>query len=87
MRHERTEFVGGPLDGRVIEVLVGMTGQPPRVYTVPVPTPEGGPGHTYVYHREPSPGPRASRRTRWVYVHDPEGKRPEGPKWPWSKRN
>lgn len=85
MRHEDTEFVGGPLDGRVLGVLAGMTGQPPRVYTVPVPAPEGGPPVVHMYHREPSPGPRGSRRTRWVFVYDPEGKRPEGPKWPWSK--
>ena len=35
MRHEECEFVGGPLDGRVIEVVVGMTSQPPKSYTVP----------------------------------------------------
>lgn len=75
MRHEKTEFVGGPLDGRVLEVIVGMTGQPPRSYTVPV-------GETrHVYHRQPSP----SGRTRWVFVYDPEGKPPPGPRWPWSK--
>lgn len=85
MRHEAAEFVGGPLDGRVIEVLVGMTGQPPRVYRVPVPASEGGPEREYVYHREPSAGPRGSRRTRWVFVHDPEGRRPDRLKWPWSK--
>jgi hypothetical protein len=88
VRHEPTEFVGGPLDGRVLEVLVGMTGQPPRVYRVPVPDPTGGPPREYVYHREPAPaaGPRGSRRTRWVFVHDPEGKPPQGPTWPWSGR-
>ncbi|MEC3996973.1 hypothetical protein VSR01_27080 [Actinacidiphila sp. DG2A-62] len=83
MRHEETEFVGGPLDGRVLEVIVGMTGQPPRSYTVPVPGDDGRPDVTYVYHRQPSP----SRRTRWVFVYDPEGKRPPGPRWPWSKRS
>jgi hypothetical protein len=86
VRHEDTEFVGGPLDGRVLQVLTGTTGQPPRVYTVPVPDPAGGPEAVHVYHREPSPGPRGSRRTRWVFVYDPEGERPGGPKWPWSKR-
>jgi hypothetical protein len=85
VRHEQTEFVGGPLDGRVLDVLVGVTGQPPRVYTVPVPQPEGGPEREYVYHREPSPGPRGARRTRFVYVYDPAGRRPDRLKWPWSK--
>ncbi|WNI17960.1 hypothetical protein [Actinacidiphila sp. ITFR-21] len=86
MRHERTEFVGGPLDGRVLDVLVGMTGQPPRVYTVPVPAPEGGgPERVHAYRREPNPGPRGERRTRWVFVHDPAGGRPDRLKWPWSR--
>jgi hypothetical protein len=85
VRHEETVFVGGPLDGRVIEVLVGVTGQPPKVYEVPVPEPGDG-KRVYVYHREPAPGPRAARRTRFVFVYDPEGRRPAGPKWPWSKR-
>lgn len=79
VRHEETEFLGGPLDGRALEVLVGMTGQPPKVYKVPV-------GETtYVYHRQA--GVRGTHRTRWVFVHDPEGKPPPGPKWPWSKRS
>jgi len=79
VRHEETEFLGGPLDGRALEVLVGMTGQPPKVYKVPV-------GETtYVYHRQA--GVRGTHRTRWVFVYDPEGKPPPGPKWPWSKRS
>ncbi|MEW1865549.1 hypothetical protein AB0399_35115 [Streptomyces sp. NPDC088194] len=83
MRHEKTEFVGGPLDGRVLEVMVGMTGQPPLDYRVPVPAPEGGPEKVYVYHRERGEG----RGSRWVFVYDPEGSpHPNRPKWPWSKR-
>jgi hypothetical protein len=86
VRHEKTEFVGGPLDGRVLDVLVGMTGQPPRVYTVPVPAREDEPEREYVYHREPSPGPREDRRTRWVFVYDPTGEKPDQRlKWPWTK--
>ncbi|SDN23581.1 hypothetical protein [Actinacidiphila guanduensis] len=82
MRHEETEFVGGPLDGRVLEVVTGMTGQPPPDYRVPVPAPEGGPETVHVYHRAPGRG-----RTRWAYVHDPEGRpHPDRPRWPWSKR-
>jgi len=88
VRHEDTEFVGGPLDGKVLAVLTGTTGQPPRVYSVPVPAPEGGPEVVHVYHRELNPAPRATRRTRFVFVYDPEGRRkPDGGlKWPWSKR-
>ncbi|WUH91034.1 hypothetical protein OG900_13590 [Streptomyces sp. NBC_00433] len=78
MRHEECEFVGGPLDGRSIEVIVGMTGQPPKAYTVPA-------GElTYVYHR--AHGERGKNRTPWVFVYAPDGKPPAGPKWPWSKR-
>lgn len=84
MRGEDTEFVGGPLDGRVLNVLVGITGQPPRVYTVPVPQPGGEPV-VHVYHREPNPRACGERRIRWIFVHDPEGRRPDKPKWPWGK--
>lgn len=98
MRHEPSEFVGGPLDGRVLEIMTGMTGLPPLDYRVPVPAPQdpedGADGadpegaappdeRVYVYHREPGRG-----RTRFVYVYDPDGRpHPERPKWPWSKRS
>lgn len=86
MRSENTEFVGGPLDGRLMGVLVGATGQPPKVYTVPVPDAGGGKPVVHIYHREPSPGPRAARQTRWVFVYDPEGTVPDTRlKWPWSR--
>lgn len=82
VRHEEIEFTGGPLDGRVLEVMVGMTGQPPLDYRVPVPAPEGGPEVVHVYHRE-----RGGGRTRWSYVYDPDGSpHPERLKWPWTKR-
>lgn len=86
MRHEETEFVGGPLDGRVLQVLTGATGQPPLDYRVPVPVAEGGPERVYVYHRERGRG-RGRGRTRFVFVYDPDGKpHPDRLKWPWSKR-
>lgn len=78
VRHEETEFVGGPLDGRLIEVVVGMTGQPPKEYVVPVE------GTRYVYHRVA--GVKGQNRTPWVFRYDPEGKRAPGRKWPWSRR-
>jgi hypothetical protein len=69
----------------VLGVLTGPTGQPPKVYEVPVPQ-EGGEPVVHVYHREPSPGPRTQRRTRFVFVYDPEGNRPDRRlKWPWTK--
>ncbi|MFE1783405.1 hypothetical protein ACFW9F_12630 [Streptomyces sp. NPDC059506] len=85
MRSENTQFVGGPLDGRVLPVLVGMLGNPPRVYRVPVPGPDGAPATEYVYHRAPHPDPRRGRTSRWRYEYDPLGRRPDLPKWPWSR--
>jgi hypothetical protein len=73
MRHEVCEFVGGPLDGRRMEVVVGMTGQPPREYVVPVD------GRRHMYHRERGPA-------TWVFRYDEDGRPPAGPKWPWSRR-
>jgi hypothetical protein len=78
MRHEATEFVGGPMDGRVVEVIVGMTGQPPREYVVEV----GGERH--VYHREA--GVKGESRTPWVFRYDVEGRPAPRPKWPWTRR-
>jgi hypothetical protein len=78
MRHEETEFVGGPLDGRVLEVVVGMTGQPPREYVV-----KAG-GERHVYHRQP--GVRGECRTAWVFRYDAEGRPAARPKWPWTRR-
>lgn len=81
MRHEESDFVGGPLDGRVLEIMTGPTGLPPLDYRVPVPDPEGGPERVYVYHREPGHG-----RTRFTYVFDPDGRpHPKRLKWPWTK--
>ncbi len=83
MRSEETEFSGGPLDGRVMSVLVGPTGRPPKVYTVPVPGAPGEPDSVLVYRLAPAGKPR---RTRWRYEYDPGGRPPRGPRWPWSKR-
>jgi hypothetical protein len=77
--------VGGPLDGRMLGLATGMTGQSPRVYGVPVPKPGGGQPLVHVYHREPNPGGREERRTRFVFVYDLEGRRPDRPRWPWSR--
>lgn len=78
--------MGGPLDGRVLPVLVGLTGQPPKTYEVPVPDEGGGPPTVYVYRRVPAATSRRLGLVRgWRYEYDPEGRAHTGPKWPWSK--
>ncbi|MBB4891311.1 hypothetical protein FHS39_000311 [Streptomyces olivoverticillatus] len=88
MRSENTHFEGGPLDGRVLPVLVGLNGLPPKTYEVPVPAAEkGGAPTVYVYRRVPSATTRRLGLPKgWKYAFDPEGK-PGGhlPKWPWAK--
>jgi hypothetical protein len=72
------------MDGRVLPVLLGPTGHPPKTYRIPVPAPDGGPPTVLVYRRVP----RAQSRlglTRWKYEYDPEGKKGGRLKWPWSK--
>ncbi|MCQ8768898.1 hypothetical protein [Streptomyces telluris] len=88
MRSEDTPFVGGPLDGRVLPVLLGHTGHPPKVYEVPVPDERGGAPTVLVYHRvQAGTTRRLGLHKGWKYVYDPEGRRPErGLKWPWTKR-
>ncbi|MDF3289420.1 hypothetical protein [Streptomyces silvisoli] len=82
MRSDESEFSGGPLDGRVMPVLVGLTGRPPKVYRVPVPGTDGAPETVLVYRLAPAGRPR---RTRWRYEFDPEGRDRQRLKWPWSK--
>ncbi|WP_212908853.1 hypothetical protein [Streptomyces sp. TS71-3] len=87
MRSEDTPFVGGPLDGRVLPVLLGPTGHPPKTYRVPVPDEAGGPPTVLVYRRV-SAGSRGRLgvRVRWRYEFDEEGPRGGGGlKWPWSR--
>ncbi|MGP3980907.1 hypothetical protein [Streptomyces sp. KR80] len=88
MRSEETPFVGGPLDGRVLPVLVGATGHPPKVYEVPVPDPAGGRPTVHIYRRVPAGYSRRLGLQRgWRYEYDPEAKPVRGLKWPWSKPN
>lgn len=84
MKSEETPFEGGPMDGRVLPVLLGITGHPPKTYRIPVPDPHGGPATVLVYRREPRGQGRLTRR--WKYVHDPAPGRGGGrPRWPWRK--
>ncbi|WP_406136664.1 hypothetical protein [Streptomyces sp. NBC_01089] len=85
MKSEETLFEGGPLDGRILPVLLGPTGQPPKVYEVPVPDAAGGPPTVLVYVRTPAGHTkRLGIQRGWTYVYAPDG-RPRTLKWPWSK--
>ncbi|BFO15253.1 hypothetical protein SHKM778_16410 [Streptomyces sp. KM77-8] len=53
MKSEDTPFEGGPMDGRVLPVLLGITGHPPKTYRIPVPAPDGGAPTVLVYRRVP----------------------------------
>ncbi|GAB3124195.1 hypothetical protein GCM10027160_45330 [Streptomyces calidiresistens] len=86
MRSEPTPFVGGPLDGRVLPVLLGMTGRPPKEYRVPVPGPDGSVSEEHVYRLEARGHTRRLGLVRgWRYVYDPDPAPRQGPRWPWSR--
>jgi hypothetical protein len=81
-------FVGGPLNGRILPVLLGPTGNPPKVYRVPVPDAEDGPPTVIVYRRVPGArGRRLGLHLGWAYEYDPQetGSGDGRLKWPWSK--
>jgi hypothetical protein len=85
VKSEDTPFEGGPMDGRVLPVLVGPTGHPPKTYRIPVPDAAGGPPAVLVYRRVPrGHGKRLGLPRGWKYEYDPTGKA-DRPKWPWSK--
>ncbi|MEW2261258.1 hypothetical protein ACGF5T_03405 [Streptomyces sp. NPDC047853] len=85
MKSEETPFEGGPMDGRVLPVLTGMTGHPPKTYRIPVPDPHGGPPTVLVYRRVPRNARGGLRFARWKYQYDPEGRGGSGRKWPWTR--
>ncbi|WP_370421471.1 hypothetical protein AB8O64_24735 [Streptomyces sp. QH1-20] len=86
MKSEETPFVGGPLDGRVLPVLLGPTGHPPKTYEIPVPDAEGGEPTVLVYRRvQGATTRRLGLHKGWKYEYDPEGRRSTGLKWPWSR--
>ncbi|MFI5674920.1 hypothetical protein [Streptomyces cellulosae] len=87
VKSEDTPFEGGPMDGRVLPVLLGPTGHPPKTYRIPVPDAAGGPPTVLVYRRVPRGRARGrlSVPQGWKYAYDPEGKQDGGLKWPWSK--
>jgi hypothetical protein len=88
VKSEDTPFEGGPMDGRVLPVLLGMTGHPPRTYRIPVPDPAGGSPTVLVYRRVPRhEGRPVGLRNRWKYAYDPQGDQGGGGRlrWPWSR--
>ncbi|MBO0655055.1 hypothetical protein J1792_20410 [Streptomyces triculaminicus] len=87
MRSENTPFEGGPMDGRVLPVLLGHTGLPPKVYRIPVPGEQGAAPTVLVYRRvQAGVTRRLGLPKGWKFVYDPEGQ-PEGRiRWPWSSR-
>ncbi|MFC8914657.1 hypothetical protein E2C00_21250 [Streptomyces sp. WAC05374] len=88
MRSENTPFYGGPLDGRVLPVLTGITGHPPKWYTVPVPAEDGGPPVVHAYRRVPSGYTRRLGLQRgWKYEYAPAGRERRELNWPWSRRS
>ncbi|NEA63699.1 hypothetical protein [Streptomyces sp. SID12488] len=88
MKSQDTAFEGGPLDGRVLPILLGPTGHPPKTYKVPVPDAAGGPPTVLVYRRAPKGRPgKLGLHPGWKYTYDPEGDKAGDGKlrWPWSK--
>ncbi|MFD3555225.1 hypothetical protein ACFWWA_24485 [Streptomyces goshikiensis] len=85
MRSEPTPFEGGPMDGRVLPVLVGPTGHPPKWYEIPVPAPDGGPAAVLLYERVPAGySKRLHLQKGWKYAYAPSGQKPKI-RWPWTK--
>ncbi|WP_055587118.1 hypothetical protein [Peterkaempfera griseoplana] len=72
MRSADTEFVGGPLDGRVLPILLSPFNNVPKVYRVPVPAHLDRPATTLEYHRAKQYDARG--RWRWRYEYGaPDG--------------
>ncbi|MFF3407254.1 hypothetical protein ACFYW8_13855 [Streptomyces sp. NPDC002742] len=86
MKSEDTPFVGGPLDGRVLPVLLGITGHPPKTYRIPVPDPDGGKPTVLVYRRvQAAISKRLGLHQGWKYEYAPDGDTSESRfKLPWS---
>ncbi|KFF99545.1 hypothetical protein IQ62_17960 [Streptomyces scabiei] len=83
MKSQDTPFVGGPLDGRVLPVLLGITGHPPKTYRVPVPDADGGPPTVLVYRRVDA-GRGGFMHQLWKYEYAPDADPRRRLKWPWS---
>jgi hypothetical protein len=74
------------MDGRVLPILLGATGHPPKTYRIPVPDAHGGPPTVLVYRRVPrGHSKRLGIVQGWTYLYAPEGEQRRRPKWPWSR--
>ncbi len=74
------------MDGRVLPVLLGITGHPPKTYRIPVPAPDDGPPTVLVYRRVPrGHSKRLGLPRGWKYEFDPSGRAAGRLRWPWSK--
>ncbi|MFD0398426.1 hypothetical protein ACFVHI_10150 [Kitasatospora sp. NPDC127121] len=51
MKSADTEFIGGPLDGRILPIPLGPMFGVPKTYKVPVPAHGDSPARTLVYVR------------------------------------
>lgn len=86
VKSQDTPFEGGPMDRRVLPVMVGPTGHPPKTYRIPVPDPEGGPPTVLVYRRVPrGHSKRLGLIQGWKYQYDPDDTLGGRLRWPWSK--
>lgn len=86
VKTQDTPFEDGPMDGRVLPVLVGPTGHPPKTYRIPVPDAHGGRPTVLVYRRVPrGHSKRLGLVQSWKYQYDPEGGAGGRLRWPWSK--
>ena len=86
VKSQDTPFEGGPMDGRVLPVLLGMTGHPPKTYRIPVPDAAGGPPTVLVYRRVPRAHSKKLGLVQgWKYQYDPEGTPGGRIRWPWPK--
>jgi hypothetical protein len=56
------------MDGRVLPVLLGITGHPPKTYRIPVPAPDGGPPTVLVYRRVPRAQSGLGLTQGWKYA-------------------
>ncbi|MFD8599550.1 hypothetical protein ACFV1L_31555 [Kitasatospora sp. NPDC059646] len=68
MKSADTAFLGGPLDGRVLPILLSPLHTPPKVYRVPVPAHGDTPAITLVYRRAKEYNDKG--RFRWRYEYD-----------------
>lgn len=72
MRSADTEFIGGPLDGRVLPILLSPFNAVPKVYSVPVPAHGDVPAQTLRYERAKAYSSKGRARWQYEYVPPPE---------------